>query len=309
MTVRLAFDLGRTSCRAAIYDGERRVASAEVPAAGTLTDPDGLDAVRATLAAAAAALGADALAPAGVGAGVAGAAGRPERAAALAADLARAHAAPAVVTSDVVTSHAGALGGGPGVVVAAGTGAIAYGVDASGRSARVDGWGYLLGDDGSGYAVGRAALAAALRASDGRGPATRLTAAATDRFGPLVDLPRVVHGAADPGRLVAGFAPDVAAAAREGDVEAAKIWEQAVAALVESAVAAARVVAGDVTVSWTGGLFAAEDLVTAPFRRRVAAAGLVPAPPEGDALAGAVLLADRADGPHEPRVVRAGRAG
>jgi len=60
-----------------------------------------------------------------------------------------------LVTDDAVTAHLGALGGEPGVVVAAGTGAIALGVGESGASARADGWGTLLGDDGGGYWIGR----------------------------------------------------------------------------------------------------------------------------------------------------------
>jgi N-acetylglucosamine kinase-like BadF-type ATPase len=74
-----------------------------------------------------------------------------------------------VLASDITTSHAGALGGAPGVVVAAGTGAAALALDQEGRSAICDGWGYLLGDEGSGYAIGRAGLASALREHDGRG--------------------------------------------------------------------------------------------------------------------------------------------
>ena len=57
----------------------------------------------------------------------------------------------------------------------AGTGSIAYGRDAEGRAARAGGWGYVLGDEGSGYWLGRQALRAVVRSSDGRGPATALT--------------------------------------------------------------------------------------------------------------------------------------
>src|SRR5690606_9691223 len=105
--------------------------------------------------------------------------------------------------------------------------------------------------------------------------------------------PRVVHTAADPGRLIAAFAPDVAAAARQGDAVARGIWDAAVAALARAAAAAARVVAAPVPVSWTGGLFALDDLVTAPFRARVVAADprAEPRPPLGDALDGAARLA------------------
>ena len=75
---------------------------------------------------------------------------------------------------DSVTSYLGALGDEFGVVVAAGTGVVTLAVGAS-EVARIDGWGYLIGDAGSGYWLGRAALDAVMRAYDGRGPATALS--------------------------------------------------------------------------------------------------------------------------------------
>lgn len=61
-----------------------------------------------------------------------------------------------------------------GVVLIAGTGSIALGRDAAGRKTRAGGWGHILGDEGSGYAIAQQALQAAVRASDGRGPQTIL---------------------------------------------------------------------------------------------------------------------------------------
>jgi N-acetylglucosamine kinase-like BadF-type ATPase len=63
---------------------------------------------------------------------------------------------------------------GPGIALVAGTGSVAWGCNASGEVARCGGWGYLLGDEGSGYALGLAALRGLVRAIDGRGPATSL---------------------------------------------------------------------------------------------------------------------------------------
>lgn len=73
--------------------------------------------------------------------------------------------------------HEAALRGavGPeGAILIAGTGAICYGRRADGHTARAGGWGYLLGDEGGGYALGREMLGAILRAEDGRGQPTRL---------------------------------------------------------------------------------------------------------------------------------------
>src|SRR5678816_1177268 len=80
-----------------------------------------------------------------------------------------------VVVNDALVALVAGAGEQAGVVVVAGTGSIAYGHDAEGRAARAGGWGYLLGDEGGGFWIGRAALAAVVRQHDGRGPTTRLT--------------------------------------------------------------------------------------------------------------------------------------
>lgn len=61
-----------------------------------------------------------------------------------------------------------------GIALISGTGSLAWGRNVSGEVARTGGWGYLLGDEGSAYAVARAALTAAVKAADGRGAATVL---------------------------------------------------------------------------------------------------------------------------------------
>ncbi|NUT33119.1 MAG: ATPase, partial [Hamadaea sp.] len=75
-----------------------------------------------------------------------------------------------LLAGDVVTAHAGALDLGPGVVLAAGTGAIALGIDPDGTQRQADGWGFLCGDAGGGFWIGRRGLDVALRGHDGRAP-------------------------------------------------------------------------------------------------------------------------------------------
>src|SRR5258707_496529 len=65
-------------------------------------------------------------------------------------------------------------GGSKTLAVVAGTGSIALGRDARGATARSGGWGHLIGDEGSGYDIGRSCLQAVTRAADGRGPPTTL---------------------------------------------------------------------------------------------------------------------------------------
>jgi glucosamine kinase len=200
------------------------------------------------------------------------------------------------VTSDDVTSYLGAVGLEPGAVAAAGTGAIALAGDLDGNHARGDGWGYILGDEGSGYYVGRRGLASALRAHEGRGGSEALWRLAEARLGTPGLIKQRVYGAPNPASEVAAFARAVAEAAREGDAEAAGIWAAAAREVASTTVATLRRVFDPgypAAVSWTGGLFEARDLMLEPFKRHVTklwpTAQLLA--PKGTALDGAELLA------------------
>ena len=202
----------------------------------------------------------------------------------------------AIVTGDAVTSHAGALDGGAGVVVAAGTGSVALGVDPSGRHAKVDGQGYLLGDQGSGFAVGRRGLASAVRHLDGRGGSAALAALAERVYGPLDHLAAAVYASDNPPATVARFAPPVAEAARSGDADAIAIWRDAADELAVTATTALERLdwtEDEVPLSWTGRLFDAGDVLWDRFAASVAARAprLTLQPPRGDALSGAAYLA------------------
>lgn len=201
-----------------------------------------------------------------------------------------------LVTSDVVTGYCGAVGLRPGVVAAAGTGMIALAAGGGGV-VRVDGWGYLLGDAGSGFAIGRRGLEAALRAHDGRAGSPTLATLAERDFGSMEDIVRLVYGAPNPASTVAAFAERVATAARQGDKVAQSIWREAVAEIGHTILAAARQAGADgetLTMSWTGSLFDAGDLLLDPLLTRLSGADrppLRPAPPLGTALDGGHHLA------------------
>src|SRR5579863_2178205 len=70
------------------------------------------------------------------------------------------------VVGDMEIALQAAFGGGPGVIVIAGTGSIAYGRDAQGNTARAGGWGFAISDEGSAHWIGRAAAAALVRDMD-----------------------------------------------------------------------------------------------------------------------------------------------
>ncbi|MEI7744384.1 MAG: BadF/BadG/BcrA/BcrD ATPase family protein [Chloroflexota bacterium] len=136
------------------------------------------------------------------------------------------------LADDSVTAHAGALSGGSGVSIVAGTGVACLALAASGNARIIGGHGYLLGDEGGAFWLGRTALNAVLRVAEERGPATTLTQAAERAFGPLADLHVRIHDAVRPVHLVASFAPAVLAAAEAGDAVADGIVREGAMELV-----------------------------------------------------------------------------
>lgn len=122
-----------------------------------------------------------------------------------------------------------------GVALIAGTGSSAFGRAADGPAKRCGGWGYLLGDEGSGYAIGRAALQHALRILEAGSPAQGLAESMLNALGAstVTELTRAVYGSADPRHTIAAFTPIVASAAERGDAVACKIFADAAASLAE----------------------------------------------------------------------------
>jgi glucosamine kinase len=141
-----------------------------------------------------------------------------------------------VVNDALVALEAGA-GEGPGVVLVAGTGSIAYGRNASAQAARAGGWGYLLGDEGGGFWIGRAALSAVVRQFDGRGPSTRLTELVLRQMGlsSPTDLIHEIYYRDLHRHAIAGLAALVEDAAEAGDAVAAQILTRAANELAAAA--------------------------------------------------------------------------
>jgi N-acetylglucosamine kinase-like BadF-type ATPase len=209
---------------------------------------------------------------------------------------ARTGVARVTIASDGVTSLLGALGESLGAVVAAGTGTVCVARGPE-RWVKVDGWGSLLGDDGSAFAIGRSGLNAGLRELDGRGGSEALLAAAEQRFGEPAGIAEAIYRSQVPTRIVASFARDVARVAADGDAAARSILEDAGRELAVTACAAlgrAFGPADPATVSYSGNVFAAGSPLLDAFADELARirpdAKLVP--PAGDALAGAALLAE-----------------
>lgn len=141
---------------------------------------------------------------------------------------------PSCIVNDAQLVLAAGTPEGWGIAVVAGTGSHIYGRDPEGRTARAGGWGYILGDEGSGYAIGLAGLRAVVRAVDGRDPPTRLTQAILTHWG-LESLGELVQRIYDPdrGRLqIAELSAVVQQCALEGDAVAQRIVREAASELV-----------------------------------------------------------------------------
>jgi glucosamine kinase len=187
---------------------------------------------------------------------------QPSRARDLSEALTRQTGRPVHVTSDADTARAGAFLGAPGVVVIAGTGSMASGWNGE-NSARAGGHGFLLGDEGSAYWIGRAAVRAALSWEDGMGGGSALIhravieAAGQGPEGPE-DLDALIDDVCThPAErsLLTALAPVVTALAAE-DPEARKIALRAAGHLAALAEAVRRRL-GPLPVAGAGRVFSA----------------------------------------------------
>ena len=177
------------------------------------------------------------------------------------------------VVSDLETTLEAAFHGGPGVITIAGTGSIAYGRDAQGRTARSGGWGLAISDEGSGQWIGRAAVSAVLGAKDaGEDPPLLSTILKTWKLITLDELVR--HANASPPPDFSSLFPLVLEAADSRDPLAAGLLDRAG---VELAVLAKNVIrrlfggTGNVQVAMSGGVFRESERVRQVFYNSVVA--------------------------------------
>jgi N-acetylglucosamine kinase-like BadF-type ATPase len=183
---------------------------------------------------------------------------------------------PAIFENDVVGAWAGATEVNPGIVAIGGTGATALGMNARGEFWRTDGWDTLLGDEGSGYAVGLAAIRAAMRMLDGRIPPTQIVKALGHAFSVQTaeDMRRLVDSTPFGKYEVASFARHVSEAAAAGDPVARDILRHAGEALAENVAAIVRELGmrdEPFPLSTVGSVIRDEPWVTEPFEAAVKA--------------------------------------
>lgn len=163
----------------------------------------------------------------------------------------------------IIALYSGTLGQ-PGIVQISGTGSITYGVNEKNKRARVGGWGYLISDEGSGYALGREALSASFRAMDGLAPSTLLTEyilkkANTETLSDLI--PMIYQKRAR--EFIASLSQVVTKAAEQGDQVASHIIKEQSLEMGKSIHALYRKLfekEATVPVTLTGGVFSRADL-------------------------------------------------
>ncbi|WP_234317392.1 N-acetylglucosamine kinase [Streptomyces sp. NRRL WC-3744] len=210
------------------------------------------------------------------------------------------------VSSDAEIALAGAPGAPcDGLVLIGGTGAVAARLAGGITVATADGNGWLLGDSGSGFWIGRRAVRSTLAALDGRGRPTLLTAPVLAHYlgENTAEAPTTPATAQDvrdrlvqavherPVLELASLAPLVARTAENGDRVAQRLLSGAAKRLVMTLDSLSP--GPEDTLVTTGGLLGPGGVLLAPLKRRLAPRGLRPVPvPDG--LAGAVALARRA---------------
>ena len=200
-----------------------------------------------------------------------------------------------IVTTDAHIALVGALLGMEGIIVIAGTGSISYG-RRDDRERRTGGWGYLLGDEGSAYDVGRRGMMAALKAYDGRGEKTLLL----DMFyeylgqGDVEALIRIIYER--PKDIISGFARYVVRSGEMGDMVALDILNTASYELSLLGISTAEGLGyqreNRFNLAYTGGFFKAKDIVVEPFvnfiKEKFPDASIFPA--KAEPVVGAIIL-------------------
>jgi glucosamine kinase len=171
------------------------------------------------------------------------------------------------VVGDMVIALEAAFGPGPGVIVIAGTGSIAYGRNSKGETARAGGWGFAVSDEGSGHWIGRAAVSAALRAQD-QGESPQLLQSIMTFWHLETHEQLVLAANATPPPDFAALFPVIQSAAEAGEALAVKVLTQAGNELAGLAKIVFRRIfreTKDVPVAMSGGVFGNCALVRQVF--------------------------------------------
>lgn len=171
------------------------------------------------------------------------------------------------IVGDMVIAMEAAAGSAAGVVVIAGTGSIAYGRNIAGQTARAGGWGFAISDEGSAHWIGRAALAASMKAFD-EGQNAALLDGLMNAWNVKTREQIIMAANASPAPDFAALFPVVRAADEKSDATAHDVLAQAgaeLAGLAKSVITRLFRDGDDVRVAMSGGVFRNAALVRRVF--------------------------------------------
>jgi N-acetylglucosamine kinase-like BadF-type ATPase len=172
------------------------------------------------------------------------------------------------VEGDGTAALEGAFGGMPGMVLISGTGSILFAKDEENKIYRVGGWGRLIGDEGSGYALGRSCLAAVARELDGRGSQTMMTRLLCEKM--KIENPESMIGEVYQKDFdIASVATVVIEAAEKGDEVAVGIISENVDDLMRHISAILKKMNKPVPLALTGSLLSNENIFSRSFRNKL----------------------------------------
>jgi N-acetylglucosamine kinase-like BadF-type ATPase len=173
------------------------------------------------------------------------------------------------VESDARIALEGAFSGQPGSILIAGTGSIMFGKDAEGNIHRVGGFGRYIGDEGSGYSIGKKGLIAVSKSFDGRADSTLIAGLAAKKFkisSPEILITEIYKNAFD----IASAAPLVLQAAEEGDEAALKIINDETDELILHIVAMQKKINEEkLALSFIGGIICNENIYSKTFVEKI----------------------------------------
>ena len=175
------------------------------------------------------------------------------------------------VESDARIAVEGAFSGKPGSILIAGTGSIMFGKDADGNIHRVGGFGRFIGDEGSGYIIGKKGLTAAAKDFDGRGKPTKILRLLSEKFkivSPEILITEIYKNNFD----IAAAAPLVLIAAEEGDSTAFRILDEESDELVAHIATMAHKIKEEVLrVAFIGGIISNENIYSKLLHKKIEA--------------------------------------
>lgn len=215
-------------------------------------------------------------------------------------------ATPHRLVNDSEVGWAGALALAPGINIIAGTGSLAFGINANGETARAGGWAWAIGDEGSAHWLARRILNIFTRQSDGRLPRTALYHCLRERLNVTEDVDVRFLPMQAPRKEVAALATILPLAEALGDETPGELYREAAEELALTVRGIRSQISFDdpVDVSATGGVFRLSPLILQTFIAALPRYGARYAAPQVAPVEGALLMAARDFSPAALEVIR-----